>query len=88
MTSCQTSDQPTSDEDENWHNDKNQHDKVRYDIRFSILTKSTLIIHRNVTSCQTSIKQPQMKMKIGILININMTRLNMTFLLNIGQSPH
>ena len=49
----------------------------------SILTKSTLIIHRKVTSCQTSAKQHQMKMKIGILININMTKSNMALVFNI-----
>ena len=85
MTCCQTSDQTTSDKDENWYSDKNQHDKVRYDIRFSILTKSTLIIHRKVTSCQTSAKQPQIKMKIGMLINTNMTRSNMPFIVNVDK---
>ena len=27
-----------------------------------------LIIHRKVTCCQSSIKQPQIKMKIGVVI--------------------
>ena len=40
---------------------------------------STLIIHRKVTCCQTSVKQPQMNMKIGILININMTKSNIVY---------
>ena len=43
---------------------------------------STLIIHRKVTSCQSSVKQPQVKMKIGIAIKINTTRSNMTFIFN------
>ena len=38
-----------------------------------------------MTCCQTSDKQPQMKMKIGIMINVNMTKSNMTFLVNIGK---
>ena len=42
---------------------------------------STLIIHRKVTCCQTSVKQPQIKMKIGILININMTKSNIVYLI-------
>ena len=45
---------------------------------FNIINFS-LIIHRKVTCCQTSDKQPQIKMKIGIMININTTRSNMTF---------
>ena len=52
-------------------------------ILISILTKSILIIHRKMTCCQSSAKQAQMKMKIGILININMTKSNMTFVFNI-----
>ena len=36
-----------------------------------------------MTSCQTSDKQPQMKMKIGIMININMTKSNMALVFNI-----
>ena len=43
------------------------------------------MIHRKMTSCQTSDKQPQMKMKIGIMININMTKSHMTFVFNIDQ---
>ena len=34
-------------------------------------------------SCQTSDKQPQMKMKIGIMININMIKSNMALFFNI-----
>ena len=45
---------------------------------FNIINFS-LIIHRKVTCCQTRIKQPQIKMKIGIVININTTRSDMTF---------
>ena len=41
-----------------------------------------------MTCCQTNVKQPQMKMKIGILININTTRSNMTFIVNIDKFAH
>ena len=51
---------------------------------FNIINFS-LIIHRKVTCCQTSVKQPQIKMKIGMLINTNMTRSNMTFIVNINK---
>ena len=36
-----------------------------------------------MTSCQTSAKQPQMKLKSGTVININMTKSHMTFFSNI-----
>ena len=49
---------------------------------------STLIIHRKVTCCQTSVKQSQMKMEIGILIKINTTRSNMPFIVNIDKFAH
>ena len=42
---------------------------------------STLIIHRKVTCCQSNVKQAQMKMKFGILININMTKSNIVYLI-------
>ena len=35
------------------------------------LTISTLIIHNNVTCCQISIKQTQMKVKFGVVTNID-----------------
>ena len=44
---------------------------------------STLIIHRKVTCCQSSVKQAQKKVKIGTVITINMTKSNMTFIFNI-----
>ena len=46
---------------------------------------STLIIHRKVTCCQSSVKQAQMKMKIDIVIKINTTGSNMTLIINIGK---
>ena len=46
---------------------------------------STLIIHRKVTCCQRSVRQPQKKMKIGIVIKFNTTGSNMTFIFNIDK---
>ena len=49
--------------------------------KISILTMSTLIIHRKVTCCQTSVEQAQKKVKIGTVININMTNSNIVNLI-------
>ena len=46
---------------------------------------STLIIHRKMTCCLSSVKQSQIKMKIGRVIKINTTGSNMTFIFNIDK---
>ena len=52
---------------------------------FSILTMSSLIIHKNVTRCHTSVKQIQIKVKFGTLTNISMSNSTMTCVFNIDR---
>ena len=46
---------------------------------------STSIIHRKVTCCQSSVKEAQKTLIIGTVININMTKSNITFDFNISN---
>ena len=49
------------------------------------LTISSLIIHRKVTCCQTSIKETQIKVKFCAVTNIGIENLTMTFISKIDN---